>query len=161
MTNELPTYPSEDVAGFRKAIAAMARLGVVPKLRLLSTTYRLENSDGTYGDLHATRRSALIVWHHEETDGEIAESSLSQWVPDDLEPYIDRLFEEEAQEYEPDETPYTGETPLDLRVAMDEFVVTCERWLVPIFGAPLGVIDECVEIMSEEGEEECYCPLLP
>lgn len=161
MTNELPTYPSEDVAGSREAIAAMARLGVVPKLRLLSTTYRLENSDGTYGDLHATRRTALIVWHREETDGEIEESYVSQWVPEDLAPYIDRLFVFGAQEYEPDETPYTGETPLDLRVAMDEFVVTCERWLVPIFGAPLDVIDECVEIMNEEGEEECYCPFLP
>lgn len=161
MTKELPTYPSVHIAGFREAVAALARAGIVPKVRLLSTTYRLENPDGTFGDLHATRRSALIVWHHEETDGEIEKSYLSQWVPEDLEPYIDLLFDEEAQEYEPDETPYTGETPLDLRVAMDEFVVTCERWLVPIFGAPLGVIDECVEIMSEEGEEKCYCPLLP
>lgn len=157
MTNELPTYPSEDVAGFRKAVAALARMGVVPKVRLLSTTYRLENPDGTFGDLHATRRTALIVWHLEETDSEIENSHLRLRVPEDLAPYIDRLFAYGAREYEPDETPYTGETPLDLRVAMDEFAETCERWLVPIFGAPLDVIDECVEIMSEKGEEECYC----
>ena len=161
MTNELPTIPAPRIEGFRKAVAALARRGVVPKVRLLSTTYRPENSDGTFGDLYATRRTGLIVWHHEGTDSELEKPYLSRWVPEDLAPYIDRLFEEDAQEYAPKDTPYTGESPLDLRVAMDEFVVTCERWLVPIFGAPLAVIDECVEIMNEEGEEECYCPLLP
>lgn len=157
MTNELPTYPSEDVAGFRKAVVALARMGVVPKVRLLSTTYRLPNGDGTYGDLHATRRTALIVWHREEAGGEIEESYVSQWVPEDLAPYIDRLFVFGAQEYEPDETPYTGETPFSLRLAMDLFAVTCDRWTAPIFGAPLDEIDRCVRIMNKKGRLVCHC----
>ena len=157
MTTKLPTYPSEHIAGFRKAVAALARRGVVPKLRLLSTTYRLENSDGTFGDLHATRRTGLIVWHHEGTDSELEKPYLRRWVPEDLAPYIDRLFEAGAQGYAPKDTPYTGESPLDLRVAMDEFAATCERWLVPLFGEPLDEIDRCVEIMDENGGEECYC----
>lgn len=101
MTNELPTYPSEDVAGFRKAVVALARMGVVP--------------------------------------------------------YIDRLFVFGAQEYEPDETPYTGETPFSLRLAMDLFAVTCDRWAAPIFGAPLDESDRCVRIMNKKGRLVCHC----
>ncbi len=156
MTNELPTYPTDCIEGFRKAVAALKQRGVVPKLQLQSSTYRVENGDGTYGDLYKTLRYAVIVWHHEE-DGDIAESYVESWVPEDLETYLRLLFMRGAQEFEPDHVPYSGETPFGLRLALDEFKATCDRWTEPIFGEPLEELERCVEIMNTEGDYVCQC----
>lgn len=156
MTNELPTYPSENIAGLRKAIAALKQRGVVPKLRLQSSTYRVEHEDGTFGELYKTLHYAVIVWHHEE-GGESAESYVESWVPEDLAPYLHTLFLRGAQEFEPDHVPYNGETPFGLSLALDEFKATCDRWTEPIFGEPLEELERCVEIMNTEGDYVCQC----
>lgn len=157
MTIELPTYPSEKIAGFREAVASLVLDGVVPKLRLRSSTYRVGHEDGTFGELYRTRHYAVIVWHHEEDGGEIDESAVEYWLPERLVPYVRLLFALGAQEYEPDETPYTGETPFTLRLELDIFAVRCDRWTAPIFGEPLDVIDECVQIMNKKGHMVCQC----
>lgn len=157
MTIELPTYPSENIAGFREAVASLVLDGVVPKLRLRSSTYRVEHEDGTFGELYKTRRYAVIVWHHEEDGREIDGPAVEYWLPERLAPYVRRLFACGAQKYEPGETPYTGETLFTLRLELDIFAVGCDRWTVPIFGEPLDVIDECVEIMNEKGHMVCQC----
>lgn len=157
MTNELPTIPASRIDGFRKAVAALARAGIVPKVRLLSSTYRLPNSDGTYGDLHKTKYYAVIAWHREEEGDEIEESYVRDWVPEDLAPDLDVLFIRGAQEYEPDPEPYVGDSLFGLKLKLDAFALRCDSWTSALFGAPLDEIDRCVEIMNTDGEEICQC----
>ena len=157
MTNELPTIPPSRVEGFRKAVAALARAGIVPKVRLLSSTYRLPNGDGTYGELHKTKYYAVIIWNCEEDGGEIAESYVRNWVPEDLAPDIDVLFIYGAQEFEPDPEPYTGDSLFGLKLKLDAFSLKCDSWTSALFGARLEEIDRCVEIINKEGEEICEC----
>ena len=157
MTNELPTYPSEHIADFRAAVASLVLDGFVPKLRLQSSTYRVEHEDGTFGELYKTLHYAVIVWHHEEDGGEIDESAVEYWVPAEHAHYIRLLFMRGAQEFEPDHVPYNGETPFGLSLALDEFKKTCDHWTEPIFGEPLEELERCVEIMNTEGDYVCQC----
>lgn len=154
---DYPTIPPSRIEGFRKAVAALARAGVVPKVRLLSSTYRLPSGDDTYGDLHKTRYYAVIAWHREEAGDEIEESYVRDWVPEELAPDIDVLFIHGAQEYEPDPEPYVGDSLFGLKLKLDAFALRCDSWTSALFGAPLDEIDRCVEIMNTDGEEICQC----
>ena len=157
MTNELPTYPSEHIADFRAAVASLVLDGFVPKLRLQSSTYRVEHEDGTFGELYKTLHYAVIVWHHEEDGEEIEEPTVEYLVPAEHAHCIRLLFMRGAQEFEPDHVPYNGETPFGLSLALDEFKATCDRWTEPIFGEPLEELERCVEIMNTEGDYVCQC----
>lgn len=157
MTNELPTYPSDHIADFRAAVASLVLDGFVPKLRLQSSTYRVEHEDGTFGELYKTLHYAVIVWHHEEDGEEIEEPTVEYLVPAEHAHYIRLLFMRGAQEFEPDHVPYNGETSFGLSLALDEFKATCDRWTEPIFGEPLEELERCVEIMNTEGDYVCQC----
>nr|DAU70439.1 MAG TPA: Mediator complex subunit 29 [Caudoviricetes sp.] len=162
MTNELPTYPSEHIADFRAAVASLVLDGFVPKLRLQSSTYRVEHEDGTFGELYKTLHYAVIVWHHEEDGEEIEEPTVEYLVPERLAPYIRLLFRRGAQAFEPENhADYSGETPEELNQSLDKFKATCDRWTEPIFGEPLEELGRCIDIMNEEGDYVCQCPLLP
>lgn len=161
MTNELPAYPSEAIAGFREAVESLVLDGVVPKLCLQSSTYRVEHEDGTFGELYKTLHYAAIVWHHEE-DGEVFEEpAVEYWLPERLAPYVRLLFWCSAQNFEPGHADYNGETPEGLSQSLDKFKATCDRWTEPIFGEPLEELERCIDIMNEEGDYVCQCPLLP
>lgn len=162
MTPKLPTYPPEEIADFREAVASLVLDGVVPKLRLQSSTYRVEHEDGTFGELYKTLHYAVIVWHHEEDGGEFEEPAVGYWLPERLELYVRLLFWCGAHEFEPDDhADYNGETLEELNQSLDKFKATCDRWTEPIFGEPLEELGRCIDIMNEEGDYECQCPLLP